>query len=162
MDKWRLALSLLDQVKGKVPYEAITFDAGYGEVRDFLADLDQRKERFVGQIPESHGFWLEEVEITTTRSNRGRPRKHPVVPTEDTNRFRRSCRGRSFRGMGSSSRRWSCRCKASELSKLWRFGSAKPTPRGTIVPAQRGGCSSSGLAKAATSTTSPTSRGVSR
>jgi SRSO17 transposase len=73
VEKWRLALSLLDRVKGKVPYEAITFDTGYGEIRDFLTALDERKELFVGQIPESHGFWPNDVEtITASRSNRVR------------------------------------------------------------------------------------------
>jgi SRSO17 transposase len=78
--KWNLALSLLDRIKGKIPYEAIVFDAGYGEVRQLLSALDKRKERFIGRIPESHSFWADDIEtITTSRSNRGRPRKHPVV-----------------------------------------------------------------------------------
>jgi len=78
--KWNLALSLLDRIKGKIPYEAILFDAGYGEVRQLLSALDKRKELFIGRIPESHSFWPDDIEmITTSRSNRGRPRKHPVV-----------------------------------------------------------------------------------
>ena len=76
----QLALLLLDRIRGIVPYEAITFDAEYGEIRDFLAALDGRKELFVGQIPESHGFWPKDVVTdTTSRSSRGRPRKHPLV-----------------------------------------------------------------------------------
>jgi SRSO17 transposase len=78
--KWSLALSLLDRIKGKIPYEAILFDAGYGEVKQLLSALDKRGEFFIGRIPESHSFWANDTEmITASQSNRGRPRKHPVV-----------------------------------------------------------------------------------
>jgi len=68
------------RIHGKIPYEAILFDAGYGEDRQFFSTLDKRHERFIGRIPESHSFRADDTEmVTMSRSNRGRPRKHPVV-----------------------------------------------------------------------------------
>lgn len=46
----------LDGIRQKTPHEVLVFDAGYGEIRPFLAELDKRKELFIGQIPESHSF----------------------------------------------------------------------------------------------------------
>lgn len=102
VEKWRLALSLLDCIREKVPHEAITFDAGYGEVRDFLSALDEREERFVCQIPESHGFWAKDIEtITTSRGKRGRRRKYPAVADRrhkpfSAKRWREKLQGEGF------------------------------------------------------------------
>jgi len=56
VEKWRLALSLLDRVKGKVPYEAITFDAGYGEIRVSLAHRRWTVEQGYQQLKEELGL----------------------------------------------------------------------------------------------------------
>lgn len=77
--KWRIALDLLDQFRGQVPHEVILFDAGYGEIREFLGELDERKETFLGQIPGTHKFWPGDVRIRTDQPAVGRPRLHPGV-----------------------------------------------------------------------------------
>ena len=43
-EKWHIALTLLDQVGILLPHEACIFDAGYGEIREFLGELDTRCE----------------------------------------------------------------------------------------------------------------------
>ena len=60
-NKWRLALKLLDEFRAIVPHAAIVFDAWYGESRDFMAELDWRRERFIGAIPRMHSFWPADV-----------------------------------------------------------------------------------------------------
>jgi SRSO17 transposase len=54
-------------------------DAGYGEVKEFLHELDRRGQIFVAQIPEHHSFWPSDVAVTTAVSRMGRPRKFPEV-----------------------------------------------------------------------------------
>jgi len=41
--------------------------------------LDKRGEIFVGQVPESHCFWEENVPLKTNACTTGRPRKFPAV-----------------------------------------------------------------------------------
>lgn len=84
VEKWRLALMLLDRIKEKIAHEVLVFDAGYGEIRPFLAELDKRKEYFIGQIPESHGFWPSDVQTLETAGTFGRPRRYPVVANRNT------------------------------------------------------------------------------
>lgn len=78
--KWELALELLTQIPlATLPYEAIVFDAGYGEIREFLQELDKRNQTFVAQIPESHGFWPLDVAVNTQQPKKGRPRRYEAI-----------------------------------------------------------------------------------
>jgi SRSO17 transposase len=78
-EKWKLALELLDRMSEELSYEAIVMDAGYGEIRPFLHALDQRKECFVAQIPESHCFWPATIALEERAKPGGRPRCFPVI-----------------------------------------------------------------------------------
>lgn len=80
-EKWKIALDLLDQIRHQFPHEACIFDAGYGEIRPFLQELDSRNEFFVAQIPGSPaGFWPIDVPTRmTSPSGRGPKRKYPAV-----------------------------------------------------------------------------------
>jgi SRSO17 transposase len=50
--KWRIALERLDRARGNgVQLDWLTFDEGYGQRPAFLAGLDQRGQRFVGEVP---------------------------------------------------------------------------------------------------------------
>ncbi len=77
--KWEIALDLLEKVKAHVPYEVITFDAGYGECKEFLKALDERGDSFVGQIPESHSFWSIEEPLDIHQPRVGRPRQYSTL-----------------------------------------------------------------------------------
>jgi SRSO17 transposase len=78
-EKWKLALELLDELAPEVEAEVVVCDAGYGEVKEFLRELDRRGQVFVAQIPESHSFWPADVAVTTAVNPTGRPRRFPQV-----------------------------------------------------------------------------------
>jgi SRSO17 transposase len=78
--KWALAYELLKQIPAdKLPYEALVFDAGYGEVREFLRKLDEEGHTFVAYIPESHSFWPLDVAVNTKQAKTGRSRRYEDV-----------------------------------------------------------------------------------
>jgi SRSO17 transposase len=79
--KWQLALELLDKIDDHklLSYEAMIFDAGYGEIKEFLRVLDNRQKTFLAQIPESHCFWPRDVKLITEQPIKGRPRQYPAV-----------------------------------------------------------------------------------
>ncbi len=79
--KWELALELYDKMGLKdVPHEALVFDAGYGEVGEFTGELDNREEKYIGRIPESHAFWPMNTKFLHRNKNKyGRPRIYPAV-----------------------------------------------------------------------------------
>jgi SRSO17 transposase len=80
LKKWQLALQNLDHINTKnFPYEAIAFDAGYGEVREFLGELDQRQLTFVAQIPESHSYWPLDIELNIAQNSIGMPRQYSEI-----------------------------------------------------------------------------------
>lgn len=84
LKKWQLALNLLDDIsRHDFPYEAIVFDAGYGEVREFLGELDQRQLTFVAQIPESHSYWSVDVPLNCAQNSNGRPRQYPEIASKN-------------------------------------------------------------------------------
>src|SRR5215210_22103 len=78
-EKWKIALKLLDEIAPEVETGAVVCDAGYGEVKEFLRELDGRGHLFVAQIPEHHSFWPAEVAVTTAANLMGRPRRFPQV-----------------------------------------------------------------------------------
>jgi SRSO17 transposase len=77
--KWQIALDLLDQLPEEVAYEAVAMDAGYGESREFLGELDKRKTTFVAQVPESHCFWPADIAVETAHKPMGRPRQFETI-----------------------------------------------------------------------------------
>jgi len=77
--KWEIALDLLKEIPNEVKYEAIAFDAGYGEIRAFLRKLDEEGKIFIAQIPESHSFWPLDVPLTYEQPKVGNRRKYPAV-----------------------------------------------------------------------------------
>ena len=72
-------MSFPDQCRTELPYGAIVTDAGYGEIRPFLHALDQRRQLFVAQIPESHCFWPATVALEERGKPGGRPRCFPMI-----------------------------------------------------------------------------------
>jgi SRSO17 transposase len=78
-EKWKIALDLLDRLTEWVEYEVIVADAGYGEIRPFLHELDRRNQTFIAQIPDHHGFWPAEVEVDEEQKKMGRPRQFQAI-----------------------------------------------------------------------------------
>ena len=74
--KWQMALQALDEVKEEVNFESFVFDAGYGNNRIFLEELDKREIPFIGQIREESQFWLKGIPLNPDKNRRGRPRKY--------------------------------------------------------------------------------------
>jgi SRSO17 transposase len=52
--KWKIALEQLDRARGNgLTFDWLTFDEGYGGKPGFLAGLDERKQRYIGEVPRS-------------------------------------------------------------------------------------------------------------
>lgn len=80
IEKWRLGLKLLDEVRREVPHRVILADAGYGQSREFLHELDARKEEFIVQIPSSMSFWSAAVPVAKKPKKAiGRPPIHEIA-----------------------------------------------------------------------------------
>jgi SRSO17 transposase len=76
--KWRIALEQYDRARERgLTLSWLTFDEEYGKVPDFLAGLDQRRVRFVGEVPRS---WTCRVE--RPRTGQAGRRADEVVRTE--------------------------------------------------------------------------------
>lgn len=80
-EKWKIALKLLDEIRGGLTFRAVTFDADYGHNRDYLHELDSRSIPFVGQTSCDMTFWDGEIEheAPQARRRRGGQRKHRHV-----------------------------------------------------------------------------------
>jgi SRSO17 transposase len=78
-EKWKIALELLDEFEEEVEFEVVVCDAGFGEIKEFLHELDERGKIFVAQIPQSHSFWPADVELIESENQMGRPRQYPQV-----------------------------------------------------------------------------------
>lgn len=79
--KWKIGLELYDGARTRgVSFEWLVFDEGYGGKPPFLRALDDRRQRFVGEVPKTFTGWIGPPRVTGRpfrRRRRGRPRKTP-------------------------------------------------------------------------------------
>jgi SRSO17 transposase len=79
--KTDIALELYDRAcQNGIEFEWLTFDEGYGGKPPFLRSLDQRQQRFIGEVPVNFYVWAKLPPVTTRsyrRGGRGRSRKTP-------------------------------------------------------------------------------------
>jgi SRSO17 transposase len=81
--KSEIALELYERaVADGVRLEWLTFDEWYGAKPQFLRALDERQQKFVGEVPKSFRAWTEAPQVTDRpyrRGGRGRSRRTPRV-----------------------------------------------------------------------------------
>jgi SRSO17 transposase len=80
--KTEIALELYDRARGNgIRFEWLTFDEWYGAKPAFLRALEQRGQRFVGEVPRSFMGWIDPPAVTQRpwRARRGRGRKVPRI-----------------------------------------------------------------------------------
>ena len=107
--KTEIALELYDRaVANEVRFEWLTFDEWYGAKPQFLRALDEREQKFVGEVPKSFTAWTEPPQVTERpyrRGGRGRPRRTPRVvagsrrpmTAEEMMRFHRPLREQAWK-----------------------------------------------------------------
>ena len=83
--KWQIGLELYDRaVANGVRFDGLTFDEGYGSKPDFLRGLNERKQKYVGEVPKSFTGWLKPPRVVTRsykKRGRGRGRTEPRLAT---------------------------------------------------------------------------------
>ena len=83
--KSEIALELYDRAVGHgVRMEWLTFDEWYGAKPQFLRSLDERKQKFVGEVPKNFRAWVEPPRVTHRphRHRNGRSRRTPRVTAD--------------------------------------------------------------------------------
>jgi SRSO17 transposase len=79
--KWQIGLELHQRaVDNGLVFEWITFDEGYGSKPEFLRELSNRNQKYVGEVPRSFAAWLDPPRVVNRRYRRngkGRGRKVP-------------------------------------------------------------------------------------
>ena len=79
--KTEIALELYDRACANgLRFDWLTFDEWYGSKPSFLRALDDRQQRFVGEIPKDFMGWIDPPAVTERRERgRGRKRRRMVV-----------------------------------------------------------------------------------
>lgn len=79
--KTEIALELFDRARARgVHFEWLTFDEWYASKPPFLRALDERQQRFIGEIHKGCTAWIDPPQVTTRpyrRAGKGRPRNVP-------------------------------------------------------------------------------------
>jgi SRSO17 transposase len=77
--KSEIALELYDRAKANgVEFEWMTFDEWYGVKPQFLRALDERGQKFVGEVHKHYTAWIDSPRTTSRSSRRGRGRGKKV------------------------------------------------------------------------------------
>src|SRR5262249_37718000 len=111
--KWQIALGQLDRLKAQgIPLDWLTFDEEYGKRPGFIAGLDERQLRFVGEVPRTFSC------LAAHRSGRRPPEDAKGRPAEAGGGAGGACRGR--RGQVLRLSRWTepdrvCRVKGARV-----------------------------------------------
>lgn len=107
--KSEIALELYDRAAANgLRFEWLTFDEWYGSKPQFLRALDERTQKFVGEVPKNFTAWPEPPHVTNRpyrRGGRGRSRRTPRVTAgsrrpmtvEEMMRFHRPLRERAWK-----------------------------------------------------------------
>ena len=145
--KWRIAPEQLDRARnGGVAPDGLTFDEGYGACPGFVAGPDERRRRFVGEVPRSFPARRStgRDDGRPRRSKAGRPRTWCAVAWR-SGRSRGGCRGWAGRrlrtGWGGSRRRGCGRTAGRPVGGLLRAdpGRQRRDGGGEVLPVQRRG-----------------------
>ena len=73
--KWQIAIEQYDRAtKNGIKFEWLTFDEGYGGKPEFLRQLDERDQWFVGEVPCAFRAWARLPRTTFKAGKRGRKR----------------------------------------------------------------------------------------
>jgi SRSO17 transposase len=79
--KSEIALELYDRARGNgVHFEWLTFDEWYGSKPPFLRGLDQRQQKFIGEVHKGFVAWIDPPQVIRRRerpTGPGQPRKVP-------------------------------------------------------------------------------------
>ena len=63
--KWKIALELYDAARARdVSFNWLVFDEGYGGKPPFLRALDDRRQRFVAEVPKTFTGWIDPPRVT--------------------------------------------------------------------------------------------------
>lgn len=86
--KWQIGLELRDQaVADGIAFAWMTFDEGYGEVPAFQFALDDRGQRYVGEVPTNFYAWMKRPEVLQKqhrpRRRAGRQPRYPRLKVQN-------------------------------------------------------------------------------
>lgn len=73
--KWQIAIEQYDRAtENGIKFEWLTFDEGYGAKPEFLRQLNERDQRFIGEVPCSFRAWYRLPRTTLKQAKQGRKR----------------------------------------------------------------------------------------
>jgi len=121
--KWTIALGLHERaIANGVRFPWMTFDEGYGLIPAFLHALDDRGQRYVGEVPSNFVGWCKRPAVRPAGSRRPGVRKGPGSRTPQ------------LTGDSAVSRVDDlCRCSAAFTAQPWVRFHVKDTTKGPVV-----------------------------